>query len=207
MYGESGKRRSIVLDGERMDEKKKMHEHKGRSSRGFLDASKILGDIGLKEGDYFLDDGCGDGYISIAASEIVGKNGRVYAVDIDEEAIAGLNMEISKKGISNIEATVADAAKVPVPDESIDVAFMANVLHGLAANGEADAAMKEISRVTKMGGKFSVVEFKKIQSPMGPPLSIRLDSEEVEALAGKYGFRNERVSEAGQYHYVLILVK
>lgn len=190
-----------------MEEKKERHEHKGRSSRGFLDARKILGDIGLKAGDYFLDDGCGDGYVSIAASEIVGKNGRVYAIDIDEEAIAGLKREISEKSISNIEAIVADAALIPVPDESIDMAFMANVLHGLVANGEADAAMSEIARTTKKGGKFSIVEFKKAQSPMGPPLSVRLSPDEVEALVGKYGFKKEKVSEAGQYHYTIILLK
>lgn len=190
-----------------MEEKKKRHEHKGRSSRGFLDARKILGDIGLKAGDSFLDDGCGDGHFSIEASEIVGKSGRVYAIDIDEEAIAGLKRELSEKGISNVEAIVADAARIPVPDESIDGAFMSNVLHGLAANGEADAAIREIARVTKKGGKLSVVEFKKAQSPMGPPLSIRLNPEEVEALARKYGFEKERISEAGQYNYIIILSK
>jgi ubiquinone/menaquinone biosynthesis C-methylase UbiE len=184
-----------------------MHQHTGRSSIGFLDTREILNDIGLKAGDSFLDDGCGDGHFSIAASEIVGGNGKVYAIDIDEEAIAMLRGEISKKGISNIEAIVAEAGNVPVPDETVDVAFMANVLHGLAANGEAEVAMREIARVTKAGGRFSVVEFKKMQSPMGPPLSIRLDPEDVEALAGKHGFMKQIMFEVGQYNYMLILVK
>jgi cyclopropane fatty-acyl-phospholipid synthase-like methyltransferase len=48
------------------------HQHKGRSSIGFLDTGMILSGIGLKAGDSFLDDGCGDGHFSIAASEIVG---------------------------------------------------------------------------------------------------------------------------------------
>jgi ubiquinone/menaquinone biosynthesis C-methylase UbiE len=183
------------------------HQHKGRSSIGFLDTGMILSGIGLKAGDSFLDDGCGDGHFSIAASEIVRVQGKVYAIDIDEEAIAILRGEISKRGITNIEAIVADAGHIPVPDETVDVAFMANMLHGLAANGEADSAMKEIARVTKAGGRFSVVEFRKTQSPMGPPASIRLDPEEVEKLAGKYGFMKQRLSEAGQYSHMLILAK
>ena len=65
----------------------KKHEHKGRSSRDMLDAMKILNDIGLKSGDKFLDAGCGDGYFSIAAAEIVGLGGRVYAFDVDGDGI------------------------------------------------------------------------------------------------------------------------
>ncbi len=191
-----------------MDEKsEKRHEHKGRSSRGLLDTRKILGNIGLKMGDSFLDAGCGEGHFSIEASEFVGPEGNVYAMDIDEAAIAGLKREISDKGISNIQAIVADITKkIPLPDGSVDVAFMSNVLHGLVANGEADATMSEIVRVTKKGGIFSVVEFKKAQSPMGPPLSIRLSPEDVGMLAGKYGFRKQNVSEVGPYHYNINMI-
>ena len=65
----------------------KKHEHKGRSSREMLDARKILNDIGLKSGDQFLDAGCGDGYFSEAAAEVVGPGGRVYAFDVDGDGI------------------------------------------------------------------------------------------------------------------------
>ena len=46
----------------------KRHEHSGMSSKGFLDAEMVLKYIGIKEGDRFLDLGCGDGHFSIAAS-------------------------------------------------------------------------------------------------------------------------------------------
>jgi predicted methyltransferase len=63
-----------------MSEKaEKKHEHHGRSSKGFLDSGKVLRYIGIREGDRFLDLGCGDGYFSIAASQVVGKDGIIYA--------------------------------------------------------------------------------------------------------------------------------
>ena len=60
---------------------------------------------------------------------------------------------------------------------------MSNVLHGLVENGEADSTLNEIARVTPYNGKLAVVEFKKQESPMGPPLSRRLNPDDVEVLA------------------------
>jgi ubiquinone/menaquinone biosynthesis C-methylase UbiE len=84
---------------------------------------------------------------------------------------------------------------------------LSNVLHGLAANGEVDSTFKEIARVTAQNGRLAVVEFKKQESPMGPPLSIRLSPAEIEALIGGYGFSKESVQEAGPRHYAIIFRK
>ena len=84
----------------------KRHEHHGRSSKGFLDAGKVLRYIGINDGDRFLDLGCGNGYFSIAASQLVGKDGIVYAFDVDEESIAQLEREMAEKKLANIEASV-----------------------------------------------------------------------------------------------------
>ena len=192
-----------------MSEKaEKKHEHHGRSSRGFLDAGKVLRYIGINEGDRFLDLGCGNGYFSIAASQAVGKDGMVYAFDVDEESIAQLKSEIADRKLANIESSVVDITKkLPLADESISLAFMSNVLHGLVENDEADSTLKEIARVTAQNGRLAVVEFKKQDSPMGPPLSIRLTPEDVEALAQGYGFSKESAQEVGPYHYAIILRK
>ena len=100
----------------------KRHEHHGRSSKGFLDSEKILKDIGIKKGDRFLDLGSGDGNFSIAASQAVGKEGIVYAFDVDQEAISGLRWEISEKKLTNIKAFVEDISKrLPLGVESMVV--------------------------------------------------------------------------------------
>lgn len=186
----------------------KRHEHLGKSSKAFLDAGKVLRYIGINEGDRFLDLGSGNGYFSIAASKIVGKYGTVYAFDVDEESIAQLKSEIAERKIANIKASVVDITnKLPLAGESISWAFMSNVMHGLVENDEADSTLKEIARVTEHNGKLAVVEFKKQESPMGPPLSIRLSPDDVEALARDYGFSKERAQEVGPYHYAIVLRK
>ena len=191
-----------------MSEEEIRHEHHGRSSKGFLDSEKILKDIGIKDGDRFLDLGSGEGYFSIAASQALGKDGIVYAFDADQDSISRLHREIAEKKLANIKASVVDITKeLPLPDENINLVFMSNVLHGLLANSEADSTFKEIARVTAYNGRLAVVEFKKQESPHGPPLSIRLNPEDVETLAMAYGFLKESIQEAGPYHYVILLRK
>ena len=191
-----------------LEKAEKRHEHHGRSSKGFLDSGAILKSIGINQGDRFLDLGSGEGYFSIAASQVVGKYGLVYAFDVDTNSIARLKKEMAERRLTNIEASVVDVSqKLPLANESVNLAFVSNVLHGLVANGEADGTLKEIARVTVQDGRLAIVEFKKQESPMGPPLSIRLSSEEVEALAGGYGFSKESTQDIGPHHYIIILKK
>lgn len=184
------------------------HFHHGRSSKEILDSNRVLSTIGLKKGDTFLDAGCGDGYMSLTASEIVGEEGKVYAVDVWEESINAFKEKIESENIQNIEASVADITqKIPVADESIDILYMGNVLHGFVENEEEESVMKEIQRVIKQGGSFAAVEFKKEESTHGPPLHVRITPEEVEEIVKNYGFNVKDVEEVGTYHYAIILVK
>ncbi|OPY24348.1 MAG: arsenite S-adenosylmethyltransferase [Methanobacterium sp. PtaU1.Bin242] len=187
-----------------MSDKKHGHVHHSRSTRDILSAEKVLSTAGLKSGDNFLDAGCGDGFISITASSIVGDNGKVHAVDVYPESIEKVKEEISKKGIENMEAIVVDlTSKIPVDDDSIDLCVMANVLHGFVENDEVREVMAEISRVIKPDGVFAVVEFKKIEGPPGPPFKVRVNPQDVEDIVSRYGFEVAETAGVGKYHYLV----
>jgi ubiquinone/menaquinone biosynthesis C-methylase UbiE len=184
------------------------HFHHGRSSKQILDSNRVLNTIGLKKGDIFLDAGSGDGYMSLAASKIIGDEGKVYAVDAWEESINTFKEKIEKENIGTIEAMVADITqKIPVADEIIDILYMGNVLHGFVENDEVEPVMGEIKRVIKQGGSFAVVEFKKEEATHGPPLSIRLSPDDVAKIVQNYGFEVNNVEEIGKYHYISISTK
>lgn len=184
------------------------HFHHGRSSKEILDSSRVLSAIGLKKGDTFLDAGCGDGYMSLTASQIVGEEGKVYALDVWEESINAFKEKIENNNIKNIEASVADITqKIPVEDENIDILYMGNVLHGFVENDEVENVMKEIQRVIKQGGLFAVVEFKKEESAHGPPLHVRITPDDVKEIVENYGFTVKEVKDVGTYHYAVISAK
>ncbi|MBI2850600.1 MAG: class I SAM-dependent methyltransferase [Chloroflexi bacterium] len=182
--------------------------HAGKSTQDLLDAQRVLKVIGLKKGDTFLDAGSGSGYLSVAASEIVGSEGRVYAVDVDKPSIDALKREIDERGIQNLTAIVTDiTAKTPLASESIDICLMANALHGFVENNEVEGVLKEISRVLKPGATLAVVEFKKLENIPGPPFPVKLSPEQVTAIIAPYRYRQKEVTEVGAYHYAVTFVK
>ena len=196
-----------IKKGDKMVEKHG-HKHHGKSSRDVLSAGDVLKNLELGKGDKFLDAGCGDGYISIEASKLVGNEGKVYAMDLYEKSIGALKEEVQNRGITNLETKIVDLTKkIPLEDNSIDKCVMANVMHGFAAEGEVPEVMEEIRRVIKPEGTFALVEFRKIQSQHGPPFEIRLTPADVEDLITPYGFQVQGSEEIGTYHYTVKAVK
>src|SRR3972149_5543712 len=77
--------------------------------RSWFNPEKVLADAGLGSGMVFVDVGCGDGFFTIVASQLVGEKGMVYAVDIDASAVERLKRRAAEKGLSNVKAVVAEA--------------------------------------------------------------------------------------------------
>ena len=190
----------------------KHHETKptgaGKSSFGLIDTAKFFSELDLQKGFTFLDVACGWGAYSLAASDIVGKDGQVYAVDLWEEGILSLRKEAVSKGIQNIATFVSDAAQnIPVENDCVDVCLMATVLHDLVADKVEQQVMKEILRVMKSEATLAIVEFYKKEGPPGPPKPVRLSPEEVDQIVLAYGFKQERFTEVGTDHYLQIFTK
>lgn len=185
-------------------EKKHKHNHTGKSSRNIISADKVFEVLNLPQGITFLDAGCGDGYFSVEAALRLGSNSKIIAVDIHKESLEKLKKEIKDKGLSNIEILEADITKrLPLRDKSVDIYFIANVLHGFDEE-EKEKVIKEAKRVLKDSGKLVVIEFKKETTPVGPPLEIRISEEELKRLLEKSVFTFEKSFNIGSYSYLAI---
>ena len=184
------------------------HMHHSKSSRDILSAMEVLEAVGLEIEDIFLDAGCGDGYISIAASNLVGDQGKIYALDVYPESIETVKKEIKDKKLDNTDAILADISKnITLDSDSIDIVLMANVLHGFVADGEVEDVMKNIVKVLKPDGVFAVVEFRKLEGSRGTPFNVRISPEEVSIILKDNGFEITDKHEIGEYHYIVKGVK
>lgn len=184
------------------------HEHAGMSSVKFLDSSRILKAVGLEKGQVVVDIGSGAGYFSLAAASSVGMEGKVYAIDADEEAILTLKRTIQEQNIPNLKALLEDVTRhISVPKKSIDVCLMVNVLHGFVVNQEVDDVFRTLEPALREGAKLIVIDFKKHLKMPGPPEEIRLSPEEIESILARHGFVSERVFEAGPFHFGQVLKK
>ncbi len=180
----------------------------GKSSFGLIDTAKFFREIDLKKGTTFLDVACGWGAYSLAAADIVGKDGQVYAVDLWEEGISSLRKEADSKGIQNLTTFVSDAAQsIPVENDCVDVCLMATVLHDFVGDKVERPVMKEILRVMKPNGVLAIVEFYKKEGPPGPPKRVKLSPEEVVKILSAYGFKQKRYTEVGPDNYLQIYTR
>lgn len=185
-------------------EKKHKHHHAGKSSRNIISADKVFEVLNLSQGIVFLDAGCGDGYFSVEVALRLGSNSKIITVDVHKESLEKLRKEIEERELSNIEILEADITKrLPLEDKSVDIYFIANVLHGFDED-EKERVLKEAKRILKEGGKLVVIEFKKEPMTVGPPLEIRISEEELKRFLENLGFIFERSFNISLYSYLAI---
>jgi ubiquinone/menaquinone biosynthesis C-methylase UbiE len=175
----------------------------GKSSFDLIDSKKLFSVMGIKKGDILVDLGCGIGNYSIAASEYVGNTGKVYAVDLWKPGIEALKQTLTAKRIDTITPIMANVGEdLPLAKESVDLCLMATVFHDLLRTGVHEGALAETKRLLKSSGQLAIVEFKKIEGPPGPPIHIRISSQDLTKTLGANGFHQTASEEIGPYHYV-----
>lgn len=122
-------------------------------------ADKLIERSGIKQGMTVLELGCGSGAYTTFVARSVGKQGKVYAVDIQSKMLRQLEVKLTRPeyvDIANVELRQASAYDLPFENESLDLVYMVTVLPEIPDMGRA---LQEIRRVLKEGGILSVTEF------------------------------------------------
>jgi len=177
--------------------KKKLDSPKRRE---MLPTRTVLTKIALNEGAKFADIGCGIGYFSIPAADVIGLKGIVYALDVSEEMIEELDKKIAENGIDNIRTVITDKYNFKLEDSSVSYAFICTVLHEI---DDSVAFINETKRILFAGGKIAVVEWMKKESDWGPPVDHRLDSSDVKIILHDAGFKEIEYLELNEYFYII----
>jgi len=158
----------------------------------------VLNALSLASGMTLADVGSGPGFYTLPAAKRVGPAGRVYALDVDPKMLDLLRERAVADSVANIECLVSSEVMLPMPDAAVDAALVANVLH---ETPEWVQLLGEITRVLRPEGALVVVEWRKEQTEMGPPLAERLTYEEVEGALQAAGYDAIEPFEVGPYHY------
>ena len=107
----------------------------------------------IKKGDVVIDLGSGAGNDAFIARHETGENGKVIGIDFSTPMIEKARKNVEVRGFDNVEFRQGDIEHMPVADNTADV-IVSNCVLNLVPN--KDGVFKEIFRVLKPGGHFSI---------------------------------------------------
>ena len=153
---------------------------------------EILNALEIGRGQAIADIGAGSGYLTVKLSERVGSTGTVYAVDIQQEMLDYISKRLGTEGLKNVILVLGSMDDPKLLPSSLDIAILLSTYHEIAHPIDF---MKKIKLALKPHGRLAILEFSD-ESPIGPPLKVRLPEDLVInelkqagfALSQKYNF-------------------
>ena len=160
----------------------------------------VLKKLPLTTSSVVADIGAGTGYYSFRIAKLV-PQGRVYAVELQDELINYLNNEKKLSGVKNVSVVKGSEQSPNLPETSIDLAIMVDVYHELAYPHEM---LQNIFKALKPGGKLLLLEYKMEDPSIPIKMLHKMSVKQVDKEMRMNGF--EKSSYSGDLpiqHYLL----
>jgi demethylmenaquinone methyltransferase/2-methoxy-6-polyprenyl-1,4-benzoquinol methylase len=121
----------------------------------------FVANSGVRRGDRVLDLAGGTGDITRLMHQRVGSSGAVVLTDINSDMLRIGRSRMEDNGLAgNIHYGLVNAEQLPFADRSFDAVTIA---FGLRNVTDQDAALREMYRVLKPGGRALILEFSRVR--------------------------------------------
>jgi ubiquinone/menaquinone biosynthesis C-methylase UbiE len=157
--------------------------------------------LGLKENDKFIDIGCGIGYFTIPAIEIVGPGGRVYGLDTSTEMLEELKRRLPTYCLENVELIKTREYELGLEKCSATFAFMSTVLHEV---DDKERILRNVNEILIQKGRIAIIEWEKKNSSLGPPKEHRIDKEYVKRILQFSGYELLKMLSIDSEFYAIV---
>lgn len=117
---------------------------------------------GVRAGERVLDVAAGSGDLASQFSRRVGASGEVWLTDINYAMLQRGRDRLLDRG-RPVPAIQCDAERLPFPSDYFDCV---SVAFGLRNMTNKDAALREMRRVLRSGGRLLVLEFSRVWGPL-----------------------------------------
>lgn len=144
----------------------------------------VIAALDLAQGARVADIGSATGYFTVRLARKVPR-GTVYGVDIEPDMVRYLSARARKEGLDNLRGVIGgpDDPKLPEP---VDLVFLCNTYHHIS---DRVAYFGKVRRMLRAGGRVAVVDFKLIDTPVGPRKAHRVGPKTLTRELAAAGFR------------------
>lgn len=166
--------------------------------------SQLIKNMKVQSSDVIADIGAGSGYHTFRMAKLANQ-GKIYAVDIQEEMLFSIERSKSKGKVDNIETVLGSEKSVNLPENSVDKVLMVDVYHEFNFPVEM---INSIKKALKPSGKIYLIEYR-AEDPKVPIKPLHKMSEkqamkEMEAAGFKL---QENISNLPWQHCMVFVKK
>lgn len=156
----------------------------------------IWKELALSGPRVLVDIGAGTGFFAAPFARKLA-SGTVYACDVQDEMLTWMKEHLPSDIRYGVVPMKMEESRVPLQGGIADLVYMVNLHHEL---DDRMAVLKEASRLLKPGGTVMVMDWKKEETPAGPPVEIRVTEEELIEDVKKAGFKEIKKHPVLPYH-------
>jgi 2-polyprenyl-3-methyl-5-hydroxy-6-metoxy-1,4-benzoquinol methylase len=149
---------------------------------------ETLSNLSLKPGMVVADIGAGSGLFSRPLAKAVAPNGKVYAVDIQQDLLDYIDKRDKEEHISNVRTVLGAFDDPKLPARDVDLAFINDVLHHIEHRA---VYLKALGTYMKPSGRIAIIEMNKDDpnTPHKNQPELLVGREEIMAWMSDAGFK------------------
>lgn len=135
--------------------------------------NKVITYLGDIKGKTIMDLGAGSGYFSV---KLATAGANVIAADVNEDFLLYLKNRIKNEKIENIQLRKIPYDNPMLSENEVDILFIVNTYHHIEKRTDYFA---KALRGIKKGGELLIIDFFKVEAPIGPPVDHKTSIDEV----------------------------
>ncbi len=165
---------------------------------------ELIKALQFKPGEAVADVGAGTGYLSAPIARIVGTNGIVFAVEIQQEMLDLLIPKMTAQGITNIRPVLGTISDTKLPKSAVDTVLMVDVYHEFSHPFEM---MQSICSSLKKNGRVVFVEYRGEDPEVPIKLVHKMSVAQVRKEAEAFPLKWEKTIEVLPRQHIIIFRK
>lgn len=164
---------------------------------------ELVAALGLQPGMAVADLGAGTGYFVKRLAEAVGKDGVVYAVEVEPNLVAHLRERAERERTRNVVPVLASLDNPRLPRRGLDLVLIVDTFHHL---DDRLAYLRRLRASLTDRGRVAIVDWKEGELEQGPPPDHKLPRAQVVKEMTAAGYTLLREPTFLSYQYFLIFV-